>query len=148
MTPSEIRKELLEQHAQLRAKIEATRTAAARWQQDEAARDELRSSLAVLADGVRAHNRREEELLREVIPTADAWGPARAEVMREEHVEEHKEMYEALIDAGAAPGATAGVPPVLTLLGKMEEHMKREERSFLGADVLRDDAVTPDFFGG
>jgi DNA repair exonuclease SbcCD ATPase subunit len=148
MTPSEIRKELLEQHAQLRAEIDATRAAAKQWQQQEAAREALRSAMAVLADGVRQHNRREEELLQEIIPTADAWGPARAEVMREEHVEEHKAMYEALIDAGAAPSASVGVPPVLKLLDKMEEHMKREEKAFLGADVLRDDAVTPDFFGG
>ena len=148
MTPSEIRQELLEQHVALRAKIDATRIAAERWKGGAPSREELRSCLAVLADGVRAHNRREEELLRDVIPSADAWGPARAEVMQETHVEEHRDMYEALIDAGAAADATTGVPPVIKLLDKMLEHMKREESSFLGADVLRDDAVTPDFFGG
>jgi hypothetical protein len=148
MTPSEIRKELLDQHAGLRTKIDATRVAAERWKVGETAREELRSCLAVLADGVRAHNRREEELLHDLIPSADAWGPARAEVMQETHVQEHKDLYEALIDAGAAADATSGVPPVLKLLEQMTEHMKREESSFLGADVLRDDAVTPDFFGG
>jgi hypothetical protein len=148
MTPSEIRKELLEEHADLRAKIEATRAAAERWRRGEPAREELRSCLAVLADGFRAHNRREDELLHELIPTVDAWGPARADVMRAEHVEEHKDLYEALIDAGAAADATAGVPPVLKVLEKMIRHIVEEERSFLGADVLRDDAVTTDSFGG
>lgn len=148
MTPSEIRKELLDQHAGLRTRIDATRAAAERWKGGEIAREELRSCLAVLADGVRAHNRREEELLRDLMPNADAWGPARAEVMQETHVQEHRDLYEALIDAGAAADANAGVPPVLKLLDQMTEHIKREESSFLGADVLRDDAVTPDFFGG
>ncbi len=148
MTPSEIRKELLEQHASLRSKIDATRASAERWQRGEPAREELRSNLALLAEGVRAHNRREEELLREVIPGADAWGQARAEVMEESHVQEHKAIYEALIDAGAASEAAAGVPPVLKLLDAMLDHIQHEEASFLGADVLRDDAVTPDFFGG
>lgn len=144
MTSSEIRAELLQQHADLRARIQEARQAA-EGQRVDGSRDELRAALLRLAEALRKHNRREEELLREILPTVDAWGPVRAELMLEEHVQEHDAIYETLVDAGAAPDAR---PLVARLVDALLEHMAREEKTFLTEAVLCDDGIVRDYFGG
>lgn len=128
MKPSEIRKELLDEHAKLRAAMQIARAAGDR-----------RASIARLAEVLRAHNLREEELMSQVFPTLDAWGGMRALVMLEGHVEE-----EQLFAAHLAGGATKAPD----LFDRILEHMAREEKVFLGEDVLSDDELAPDSFGG
>lgn len=145
---SKIRTELLEQHGEIRARIDEVKAAAEKLGQGEAARDLLRTALARLAEAVRKHNQNEEELLRDVIPHVDAWGPARAEVMVEEHGKEHQELYAALVEAGATPDGQAAITIVSKLLDRMREHMAIEEKVILSEDVLRDDLVPREYFGG
>lgn len=148
MTPGEIRKVLLREHADIRARMDETRRAIAIWTNGDPAREELRYCLASLADTMRKHNLHEEELLREIVPTIDAWGPARAEIMDEEHVKEHDDLYAALVQAGTASEASVAKPIVNHLLQALLEHMEKEEKTFLAEDVLRDDAIVIDSFGG
>jgi hemerythrin len=148
MKRSEIRSELLGQHAALRSLIEQTCQATDRWAAGEAARYEARACLARLVDDFRRHNRREEELLSDLIPTVDPWGPARAEIMYEEHVKEHDELYAALTDATAASDPEATARLVYEVRERILEHMAREEKGFLGEDALRDDDVSMDSSGG
>lgn len=148
MSASKIRTELLEQHGEIRARTDEVRAAMNELKQGTASRDLLRSALAKLADSVRKHNQREEELLKDVIPHVDAWGPARAEVMVEEHGKEHQEIYATLVEAGATPDGDAAVAAVSRLLERMHEHMAIEEKILLGEDVLRDDLVPREYFGG
>jgi hemerythrin len=148
MKRSEIRRELLGQHAALRSLIEKTCQATDRWAGGEAARYEARAYLGRLVDDFRRHNRREEELLRDLIPTVDPWGPVRAEIMNEEHVKEHEELYTALADATAASDRKVTARLVRELRERILEHMAREEKGFLGEDALRDDDVSIDSFGG
>lgn len=150
MTLNEIRTSLLQQHADLAVRIEETRKAALRWSLGETAHDDVRACLAGLVDAVRAHNSREEDALRMVLPTIDAWGPARTEVMIEQHVAEHQEVYAALLDVVAPTAATdcgSASASVLRLLDRMKDHIAHEERVFLGADVLSDE-LKVDAFGG
>jgi hypothetical protein len=107
-----------------------------------------RDYLVRLADSVRRHNLREEELLRDVIPKVDPWGPARAEIMTDEHVMEHQELYAALADAAAVDDPRELLPRVRGLRERMLDHMAREEKGFLGEETLRDDDVSIDSFGG
>jgi hypothetical protein len=139
--PSEIGTELRDQHHAIRAAMAETREVAVRARAGSAAADELHASLRHLAEMVHAHNLREEELLRNVIPALDAWGPARAAVMTDEHIGEHTRLYTALLTIPHTPAETAGVG-VLALIALMAEHMDREESAFLGA-VLRDDPPHP-----
>ena len=145
---AQARIELLAQHQDLRAKMDATQAAAARCTRGEPAHGELNTCIARLADGLHRHNAREDELLRGIMPTIDAWGPARAEIMNEAHVREHLEVYRALVDAGAASDPVAAATTALRLIEQIAAHMDHEEKSFLGPDVLRDDAGPADPFGG
>lgn len=148
MKPSEIRMELLKQHQELREIIEEARTAAERCACGEPARGDLQRCLVRLTDGVRLHNAREEDLMRGIFPTLDAWGPARADVMLEEHMREHKELYTALVSAHSDGDAKVSSASAIFLVDQMLVHMSREEKAFLGEDVLSDEGALPDFFGG
>ncbi len=139
MKASEIRAELLEQHAQIRALAEQAREAATRA--GAGSRDELRRSVTRLGEVLRAHNLREEEALREIVRTIDAWGPVREEIMDEEHVAEHLELQAALFGTNAASDAETAATVVLSVLVRILAHMTHEEAVILSADVLRDDVL-------
>ena len=145
MKPSEIRAELLTQHEDLRARIDEARRLIDRQARGD--ESDLHGSLVRLTDVVRLHNAREEELMRDVFPTLDAWGPTRAEVMHEGHVHEHEALFASLV---AARDASSGesLASVRKLLDDMLAHMDREEKVFLCKEVLCDDGVVPDYFGG
>jgi Hemerythrin HHE cation binding domain len=148
MTPNEIRAELLGQHADLRATIEQVRQAVGRVQGSDVMRAELRVALGRLSKGLRDHNRREEALLGAFLLTVDALGPVREQVMNEEHVAEHIELYDAFVDANAVSDAAIAQGTLVALLDRVIEHMAREERYFLGDDVLKGDRPIGDYFGG
>jgi Hemerythrin HHE cation binding domain len=147
MKPSEIRGDLLREHAQIRVMLDVTLTFAEVSRVDAPGCDDLREHLVRLTDAMRAHNLREEALLGDLIPAIDAWGPARAAIMFEEHVQEHERLYAALLGIPCTPAefAAAGVAALVGLIG---EHMDREEAAFLGEDVLRDDLVVANQSGG
>jgi hypothetical protein len=147
MRPSEIRAELLGQHATLREMIEETRSVAERARRGAPVRVDLRVRMTLLADAVRRHNLHEEAVLEDIMPTIDAWGPERSSILVREHAQEHEELYAALIGIPFTVDefAGAGVDSLLNLLLK---HMEREEKAFLGEEVLRDDAVVTDQSSG
>ncbi len=140
MKPSEIRRELLKEHAQIRMMLDVTLTFAESSHVRAPGCDDLREHLVRLTDAMRAHNRREEALLRDLIPSVDAGGPAREAIMIEAHIQEHERLYAALLGIPSTPAefAAGGVAALVDLIGK---HMDREENAFLGEDVLRDDIV-------
>ena len=148
MKPSEIRNELLEQHQGLRLRIEQAREVVTRCQRGEDARDDLHRALVHVADAVRMHNQREEELMHDVLPPLDVWGHVRKEVMLEEHVVEHSEIFNALMQASSGKDLEKAAATALTLFEQMLQHMEREEKVFLGADLLSDFGAPPDTFGG
>jgi len=147
MTPSQIRAELLEQHAELREMVDTTRRYADRACKGEPVGEDLVTAIRLLADAVQRHNVREEELLRDVIASVDAWGQARAELMTAEHVREHEEFHGALLGIIHTPSEFAGGGTRL-LLDRLLDHMAHEELAFLNERVLRDDMVATDPFAG
>jgi hypothetical protein len=144
MKPSEIRAELMAEHARLRTKIAEVRRVAELWQ--EGKEGDLRTPLVALTDAIHMHNAREEDLMANLLPSVDAWGPARAEVMREEHGLEHGALFTSLVVARDASATSPSY--VLDLLERLLSHMAREEEAFLGVDVLSDEEHEPDHFGG
>ena len=147
MKPSEVRSELIAQHARLRSLILRAREVADRCARTQAT-NELHDTLAEIADAVRMHNLCEEALLRDVFPTLDGWGPVRAEVMNDEHVAEHRQVYEALLVASTTADAAVAAGKAHELFDRMFSHMEREERVLLAEDVLSDEELPPDEFGG
>ena len=147
MKPSEIRGELLQQHAQIRVMMDVTLTIAKGTRVGAPDGGDLQGCLVRLADAVRTHNLREEALLRDLIPSVDAWGPARAAIMIAEHMKEHERLHAALLGVPCTPVefAAAGIVALVELI---REHLDREEAAFLGEDVLRDDLVVANQSGG
>ena len=137
MKLSEIRQELIGQHVELHHRMESARMADP---------TELHGALVRVADFLRMHNLREEELMTEVFPTLDAWGMIRAEVMVGEHLEEHRELWEAVLDI-ARMDPEAARAKATQLFEQLHVHMLREEKVFLNDDVLSD-VVRADYFGG
>lgn len=139
MTPSEIRKELLEQHAALTTLAQAVRGAAQhRLQAPQLWRQHLRT----LAGALDEHNQREEQALRDLMRSIDAWGATRVALMDDHHAEEHSRIHSALRAAAATDAGAEAVDQVLQALDHLAMHMKREEAELLHADVLRDDVIT------
>lgn len=138
MKPSEIRRELLEHHAEIHRRMDVARFASP---------SELHGALVRLADFLRVHNLREEELMTEIFPTLDAWGMIRAEVMVGEHLEEHREIWEALLDTKDSSDAAATEAKMRALFERIHDHMLREEKVFLNDEVLCDEPSV-DSFGG
>ncbi|MGO9834746.1 MAG: hemerythrin domain-containing protein [Polyangiaceae bacterium] len=147
MTLSQIRAELLQQHAELRRMVERARLCSEPACDDASMAQNRLSEMRLLADAVQRHNRREEHLLRSLILTVDAWGRARAEVMTDEHVREHEALHRGLLATPCTPSefANAGMDRVLDAL---LSHLAHEEQAFLNDRVLCDDIVVADPFSG
>lgn len=143
MTPNEILDELLGQHAQLRAKIQAARAIA---RTGDGRR--LQDALGEIAHSLRHHNLREEELLNDILPTVDTWGSIRAEVMVEQHVTEHTQLYEALLIVDTARGTEVAAVEAEALFAHILAHMDREEKVFLTPEALEGDETAVDGFDG
>jgi DUF438 domain-containing protein len=144
MKPTEIRAELLGQ--QIRTLMQDIRDCAVRAQRGEPVGEELQTSVARLADAIAMHNAREEELLRPILPTVDAWGQVRADTMTQTHQDEHEEFQEAVRGIPRTSRELAGAG-VEALFDRMLEHMAREERVMLAEDVLCEDTVIVEMGG-
>jgi hypothetical protein len=148
MTLNEIRTTLLQQHTELRTQIEEARRGAEHWKRGEWSREQTQECLQQLAAHLREHNACEERLLRDVIPTIDAWGGVRSEVMNEVHLDEHRNLCAGLIGSTISRDAERGAATIFMLLDAMLEHMNQEETIFLSANVLTDEIGIDDAFGG
>ena len=145
MKPSEIRGELLRQHAQIRIMMDVTLTIAKGARLGAPGRGDLQGCLVRLADALRTHNQREEALLRDIIPSVDAWGPARAAIMTEEQRTRSARRRASGYPVHASRVRSRGDRRAVDLI---RQHMDREEAAFLGEDVLRDDIVVTNQSGG
>jgi hypothetical protein len=140
MRPSEIREELLRQHVGLRGHLGAARLAAERWTRGELSRSDVDVQLAELADALRAHNRREERALKELIRSTDAETPAGDGFMDDEHVNEHRGMLESLLRVSRAQDPGEGGRELQRFCERTLAHMTWEEKAFLNATVMHDTA--------
>jgi len=125
MNAVKVRRRILDEHATLRHKMAAARTA------PNVAT--LRRALVDLADALHAHSLSEEEVMRELFPDLDGWGhrPLRFD----EHVTEHRLMCDALVLASTLE-EDAIVTATRLILDRIHDHMDREERVLLADDVL------------
>lgn len=147
-TLENIRITLLAQHELLRRHIAKVRQLVESWGKKERSRAELEQGLHDLADELTSHNKCEESLLGDIIPTIDAWGPIRAEAMLDAHAAEHRELARQLVVASQEDDTRVGAMRISTMLGALIEHMDHEERTFLSEGVLTDNLTPRDTFGG
>ena len=147
MQLSKLREQLLQQHAALRELI-AEVGAQNQRSQDQAGDDELRRALGKLTVALGEHNRFEESSLRGVIAKLDAWGPQRESLMDSRHHDEHLLTLEALEQSFGTPQRAERAPQLRKLLDALLDHMRHEDREVLHPNVLRDDVISADPFGG
>ena len=147
MQLTKLRDLLLQQHAALRELI-AQITAQSDHSTDPARDEELRKLIGKLTVALGKHNRFEESSLRGVIVHLDAWGPQRESLMDSRHHEEHQLSLEALEQSFALQPRPERAAALHRILEALLTHMKHEEREVLHPNVLRDDVITADPFGG
>lgn len=147
MKISEMRTELLGQHDTIRRLITEVEGSLSGLERAGVAPvyDALRRLQATLEH----HNRREEALLENLLPTVDAWGDARAAWMDLRHREEHEDAMKALRVALGVEDPSVVARAVRALVADLSAHVSREEVEFLSAEVLTDEKFRlSDGFGG
>lgn len=148
--PSEVRRQVLEDHARLRMALSELRSTAqwARTGAPERAQS-LRDEAGLLTDLFFRHLEMEEAILVPTLREVDAWGEARAERVLEEHREQRQMLLDLLQDLDRAPerlGRHARY--VLWLADAIEADMLHVEASVLSEELLHDDIVNVDAMGG
>jgi hypothetical protein len=138
MIISEIREQLLSEHDDLRKRAAEVRGTLRRWEQGEAIQTHVRGQLLALADAIRAHNTHEEQAIGRIVRKPAREG-AGAGLMDEEHLKEHVDLLAVLTSSAVAAEPAAWQHLVDQLLVRLLDHMAREERAFLNAQVLHDD---------
>lgn len=130
---SEIRTQLLQQHADIRSEIETARRLCAAQPVDHA---KLEASVARLVSLVREHNLAEEDALRDVLPMLDAFGEVRKEVMLSDHMTEHQELQFTLVAAASGGDSSQTRANLEAVLARLLAHMDHEENLFLAEKLL------------
>jgi len=149
MKLSEIRNQLVTEHEALRAMVARTSSAAEQILEGSVVElDLLRATLTTLDQALAAHNRHEDELLRGIIRTVDAWGPQRESLMSESHATEHSAITQSLEACVSVDDRFEAAKRARELVARMLLHMDSEEREVLHPDILRDDVVSIQGFSG
>lgn len=145
--PSEIRAIILGEHAELRELLHEIEALLDRSARDAAARRALPEHLARFNELFLRHIAHEEEILGPVLADIDNWGPIRIEQMDAEHAEQRAQIHR-LSALEPAPASSAYVDEVRGFVRAVLVDMDAEERECLSPNVLRDDTISIDAFGG
>lgn len=131
--PSQVLDELVRQHGTLRAMMDECEALAERIDAGRGDISALVRGVAALRTAFEAHNEFEEQVLRPVLRSLDAFGEVRIEHMFADHVDEHRALRHRLDGPTGELRAT---------LYELRAHLAGEERYFLSARILRDDLVS------
>lgn len=103
----------------------------------------VRRALGELLAALRTHVESEEAILVPILEGVDAWGPARAARIREDHVTQLR-----LLATWDRAAADADLPlasldaRLRQFAGQLRADMEAEENDLLHPDLLRDDVVS------
>jgi iron-sulfur cluster repair protein YtfE (RIC family) len=147
LQPSEIRAIILDEHGALRSRLNEIEADLVRTATDAAALGRLQEQLQRFYELFLRHIAREEEILKPVLRDIDNWGPYRIERMDEEHVEQRRTIA-ALSRLVPDPDPSSYTETICDFIRDLRLDMDAEERDFLSKDVLRDDSINIDAFGG
>jgi hypothetical protein len=127
---------LLAQHERLRELVQTCTDLARRTRLGEDVGPDLDLALAVLREGLAAHNEVETAAVRQLLHGPAAWGSLLIDRMLEEHVAEHAAFWELL--SGTRAEVVARIDD---LADELDAHMAAEERTFLAPVTLRDEVI-------
>lgn len=126
-------------HVRLRSLLNTVLVGACVAQQDPRLGRRVRAALDRVRAELLAHLDYEEEALVELLRSADAWGPQRADALVREH-EQERTMIEAVIEDFDAGDRTLQelTDELAWLAASIEKDMTEEERAYLGEEALGD----------
>ena len=139
LAPSVVRKIILEEHSQLRTKLDEI--AKLIENQDFGA---LQNALREFSHFFLNHVAQEEKILRPVLKDIDSWGNVRVDRMNQEHAVQRKEIrqLDELISTGKPELYLRRTQVFLTELRK---DMESEEKDCLSPTLLKDDPINVDY---
>jgi hypothetical protein len=101
----------------------------------------LRANVFDLADALRAHNHREEELLRGMTANGGL-DHSDAESVNRRHFDEHEALHTAMVEVSLDPDVRRSAGRLAASLDTILEHMAIEESTFLRGFPLDSEADT------
>ena len=107
----------------------------------------LRTSLRTFQDAFLRHLSHEETVLRPLLKDVDAWGPARVEAMDEEHRSQRVALAE-VSHLALDQDVDGTIQHIEEFVRRLRADMDGEEQHALSEEVLRDDIIVIDTFGG
>lgn len=142
LSPSSVRKIILEEHGQLRGKLSQVESLYGTKDPNV-----LINSIRELLYFFIKHIEHEEQILRPVLKDIDAWGEERVNRMNKEHIQQRKEVND--IEAAMNNGK---IPQIITLtkkfIAELYIDMDSEEKECLSPDLLKDDPITSSNYSG
>lgn len=148
MLPSEIRKKVLSQHREIEEMLKELSQGASELLQGTETADRVKRAAGALREILELHMTFEERYMVPAVHDADGFGPERTRHLHEEHAEQRAELDRLVgtIHNAAAPQAIADA--VSHLAEELRKDIEHEERDYLGDDLLRDNVIPTDTFGG
>jgi hypothetical protein len=149
LSPGAVRASILAQHRRIRSLLRALEEKATHLLASSvpslSERDHTRQLALVLCSVMASHIEFENRVLAPVLETVDAWGPVRAQRLREEH-REQLELLRAYAHAlEHAPHSGAELArSAWQLIALLRNDMEQEEAGVLNSGLLSDVAVAVD----
>lgn len=148
LSASQVRSLILDEHTVLRNVLEEIEESLGEMtRRAPGAVRRLRASLRTFQDAFVRHLSHEETVLRPLLKDVDAWGPARVEAMDEEHRGQRAALVE-LSRLALDQDIDETVQHVEEFVRRLRADMDGEEQHALSEEVLRDDIIVIDTFGG
>jgi iron-sulfur cluster repair protein YtfE (RIC family) len=148
LSASQVRSLILDEHTILRNVLEDIEDSLGEMtRRVPGAVRRLRASLRTFQDAFLRHLSHEETVLRPLLKDVDAWGPARVEAMDEEHCAQRAALAE-LSRLALDQDLDCTVMRVEEFIRRLRADMDGEEQRALSEEVLRDDIIVIDTFGG
>jgi len=148
LSASQVRSLILDEHTILRNVLEEIEESLGEMtRRTPGAVRRLRASLRTFQDAFLRHLSHEETVLRPLLKDVDAWGPARVEAMDEEHRGQRAALVE-LSRLALEQDLDETVQHVEEFVRRLRADMDGEEQHALSEEVLRDDIIVIDTFGG
>jgi hypothetical protein len=145
LTPEEVRARTLAQHTALRLALADLRAAAMRLKDVGEGEQHLRVETLRFATQFEEHLRFEERHLVPLLPTLDAWGPARLGHLHAEHARQREQLGTFVTVCRGAECLDRGFPELVAMMVvDLLEDMAIEEEVLLHPDLLRDDIIAID----
>ncbi len=149
LSPDMLRRMILQQHERIRGLLQTLEDKATHLLASVVPRPhefkETRQLALVLCSVMASHIELENRFLAPVLESLDAWGPVRAQQLREEHTDQLRRVrvYAQALRRRTQSGAELAAA-AWELVMLLREDMQHEEESVLCADLLSDVAVVSD----